>query len=62
MLTEKKDAGDSSQKAFLKNLGVDMLGQQDLFPVLKRKLTTGGSVGLEKQPWFRPHIWLVSSG
>lgn len=62
MLREKKYAGDSFQKAFLKNPGVDMLGLQDLFLVLKRKLTTGGSVGLEKQPWFRPHIWLVSSG
>lgn len=29
---------------------------QNLFQVLRRKLTTGGSMGLEKQPWFLPHI------
>lgn len=59
---EKKDAGDGSQMAFLKSQGVDMDSLRDFFQVLRRKLTTGGSVGLEKQPWFLPHIWLVSSG
>lgn len=39
-----------------------MVSLWDLFQFLRRELTTGGSAGLEKQPWFLPHIWLVSSG